>query len=40
METLIKKIIFPVEWLIAKYRERKLQKRIQELKKRDPFIYK
>jgi hypothetical protein len=29
-----------MQWFAAKRRERRLKKRLEELRKRDPFIYK
>jgi hypothetical protein len=29
-----------MQWVAAKRRERRLKKRLEELRKRDPFIYK
>jgi len=34
---ILKKILWPITWFIER---RKFKKRIEELKERDPFIYK
>jgi hypothetical protein len=37
MNKILKKLFWPIKWFIDK---RKFKKRLEELKKRDPFIYK
>ncbi len=37
MKKILEKILWPITWFIER---RKFKKRVKELKKRDPFIYK
>ncbi len=37
MKTILKKLMWPINWFIER---RKFKKRLEELRKRDPFIYK